>query len=186
MKVLIIDNGTSYLPKVEKLLEKHSFQVVKCSEIKQVDYSGYDCVILSGGHNFPVFGNEDILKEEMEFIKNCTKPIFGICFGFESIARTFGAKLEIMDSKERGIVDIQVVEPDKIFVNIPNFQVFESHRWVVREPINEFKVLARSKDGVEVIKHKNKPIYAVQFHPEMFMDQTCGDECFNNFLNSVV
>jgi GMP synthase (glutamine-hydrolysing) len=79
-----------------------------------------------------------------------------------------------------------VVEPDKIFVNIPNFQVFESHRWVVREPINEFKVLARSKDGVEVIKHKNKPIYAVQFHPEMFMDQTCGDECFNNFLNSVV
>lgn len=42
-----------------------------------------------------------------------------------------------------------------------------------------------SKDGVEIIKHKQKIIYGFQFHPEMFPDQTQGDELFANLINLV-
>lgn len=101
------------------------------------------------------------------------------------IANVFKAELNLMENKEKGIVDIEVIEQDKLFSNIPNFKVFESHRWVVQDAGDNLKALAKSRDGIEVIKHKILPIHAVQFHPEMFVEETCGDEIFNNFLKTI-
>lgn len=186
MKVLIIDNGTGYLNQLQSLLPLGtSHTTIAFSEIDRDAAGNFDVAILSGGHSFPVVGNENRLKKEIDFVSNYQGPIFGICFGFELIASTFGAKLERMESKEHGVLDIEVVEPDKIFLNIPNFSVYESHRWIVRDPGEQFITLAQSKDGVEAIKHKIRPIYAVQFHPEMFIDKTCGDEIFHNFWNLI-
>lgn len=182
MKFLLIDNGTSYLLQLEKLLSGHSFRVIKYFELGSVNPMDFDVVILSGGHSFPVQGNDERLRGEIDLVKNFPRPIFGICFGFEIIAHTFGAKLERMENKEKGILDIKITEQDDLFLNISGFQVFESHRWVVREPGENLIALAISKDGIEVIKHKTKPIYGVQFHPEMFVEKTCGDEIFYNFL----
>lgn len=182
MKVLIVDNGTRHLTKLKELLVGVPFDVVSYSDFNPVKNDKYETVILSGGHDFPVLGNESLLWKEFYFIKNSRAKILGICFGFELIARAFGADLEIMDNKEKGILDIEVVEKDVLFSDVPNFKVCESHRWVVRDSGNELRVLARSKDGIEAIKHKDKPIYAVQFHPEMFVEKTCGDEIFYNFL----
>lgn len=183
MKVLIIDNGTSYLAQLKKLLSNCEAEVVSYLDIPPLrSMEQFDAVILSGGHNFPVIGNESRLEREMSLIKNINKPVFGICYGFELIASVYGAKLEEMQEKEKGILDIEAVGDD-IMRNIPNFKVFESHRWVVKEIGEEFVVLAKSKDGIEAIKHKTRPIYGVQFHPEMFLEKTCGDEIFKNFLN---
>lgn len=183
MKTLIVDNGTKHLSRLKKLISNSSLEVVSYSEIDTVDPKKFNAVILSGGHNFPVYGNESQLQKEIDFIKNSEAKILGICFGFELIAQTFGAKLELMEERERGILDIQVLENSEIFADVPNLRVFESHRWVVKEPIGDLIALARSKDGIEAIRHKSRPIYAVQFHPEMFLDKTCGDEIFFNFLN---
>ena len=185
MKILVIDNGTSYLNQLKSLLSGASLDVINYSEINQANSESFDAIILSGGHNFPVNGNEYRLEKEMNLVRNSNKPIFGICFGFELIASMFGAKLELMENKEHGILDIQVIKSDKIFLKIPNFQVFESHRWVVKKPVHDLIALAQSKDGIEAIKHRTRPIYAAQFHPEMFTDKTCGDEIFHNFLNLV-
>lgn len=185
MHILLVDNGTSYISQLKRLLSGHAFDVVKYSEISTLDMKPYSAIILSGGHTFAVQGNGDRLKNEINLIKESDKPVFGICFGFEVIAHAYGSKLELMQSKEQGIIDITVVEPDPIFKNLPNFQVFESHRWVVKESSSELIPLARSKDGVEAVKHRSKPIYAVQFHPEMFVEKTCGDEIFFNFLHLI-
>ena len=185
MKILVIDNGTSYLSQLEYLLSGQDIQVVRYSEINTVDVKKFDAVILSCGHNFSVVGNEKKIEKELDLVKNSGKPIFGICFGFEIIAYAFGAKLEFMKNKEHGILDIQIVEPDDLFLNIPHFQVFESHRWVVKEPAHDLIILARSRDGIEAIKHRTKQIYAVQFHPEMFVKKTHGDKIFYNFLSLI-
>lgn len=187
MIILIIDNGTSYLPQLKKLINDE-VEVISYSQItkKSDDYfKHFDAVILSGGHSVPVVKNEIKLGAEVYLIKNIKKPIFGICYGFEIIASTFGANLEQMKNKEHGILDIKVVIQDDIFKNIPNFKVFESHRWVVKEMSKDLIPLARSKDGVEAIKHINLPIYGVQFHPEILVDQTCGDEIFRNFISLI-
>ena len=106
MKILIIDNGTSYLSQLENLLSGHTLKVAKCSEIETVNSEDFDAVVLSGGHDFPVIGNGERLRREIDLVKNSMKPIFGICFGFEVIAQTFGAQLKLMKSKEHGILDI--------------------------------------------------------------------------------
>lgn len=185
MKVLIIDNGTNYLPQLENLLSGHAFQVVKYSEINTINSDDFSAIVFSGGHDFPVNGNANRLQKEIDLVINSKNPLFGICFGFEVIAYAFGARLERMQKKEYGVLNIQVVEPDEIFLNIPSFQVFESHRWVVKEPVDDMMVLARSRDGIEAFKHKSRPIYAVQFHPEMYIKKSCGEEIFHNFLNSI-
>lgn len=155
------------------------------SDIKDVATDNFDAIILSGGHSFTIEGNDSRLNDEVEIIKNSTQPILGICYGFELIAHAFGTKLELLPAKEKGIITIEVVEPDRIFTNIPSFEVFENHRYVVKETTEDLIVLAQSKDGIEAIKHKTRPLYGVQFHPEMFVEQSCGDEIFDNFLRLV-
>jgi anthranilate/para-aminobenzoate synthase component II len=43
--------------------------------------------------------------------------------------------------------------------------------------------LAESRDGIEIIKHKFKNIFGLQFHPSVFPEKTYGNEIFNNLLN---
>lgn len=185
MKILLINNKTKHLARLKKLLAGLPFEVIDYSDIDPDHAKKFDVIILSGGHDFPVIGNEKLLRKEIELVKTSKAKIFGICFGFEVIARAFGADLAPMRKTRRGLIDIKIVEPDEIFSNIPNFQVYEGHRWVVEKTNKNLVALARSKDGIEAVRHKTRPIYGVQFHPEMFVDKTCGDEIFYNFLKLI-
>lgn len=185
MKVLIIDNGTSYLGKIKNLIPDHNYQVISYSEINPGEIENFDAVVLSGGHNLHNKNSRDQFKKEINLIKNSTKPILGICYGSELIARAFGAKLEWMDTKERALIKIDIVKPDVLFADLPNFRVFENHRMIIKKLPDNLIALAKSPDGIEIFKHTTRPIYGMQFHPEKFVKATCGDKLFQNFLNSI-
>jgi GMP synthase (glutamine-hydrolysing) len=185
MKVLIINNKTKRLAQLKKLLKKDKFEIIKLGEVVMVDASEYDLIILSGSSKFSIIGNEDLYRGEIDLIKSSKAPIIGICLGFELISHAYGASLSKVQRKRKGIVDIQVTHPSDIFENLPNFKVYESHRWVVNKLPDTLVELARSKDGIEAIKHKSRQVYGFQFHPEMFAEKTCGDEIFNNLLKNL-
>ena len=168
MNILIIDNGTKHLRKLKEQISESDYSVADFSEIDLNEVQKYDAIILSGGHDFPVMGNESRLQKEIEIIRQFQKPVLGICLGFEIIARTFSATLEPLDQKDKGIIEIKILGTDKIFQGIENLKVFESHRWAVRAIPSELIALAKSDHCIEAIRHKFKPIYGVQFHPEMF------------------
>lgn len=182
MNFLIIDNGTVRIQELKKLLNNHTYEIVKLGNINLCIVDRFDAIILSGSSKFPIFGNENLYRNEIYLIKNSKKPIIGICLGFELIAHVFGAELKRVDRKIRGIVDISVVKPSKLFLQLPNFSVFESHRWVIKKSPKNFITLAVSENGIEAFKHKNRKLYGFQFHPSVFTDITCGDEIFNNLL----
>jgi GMP synthase (glutamine-hydrolysing) len=184
-KFLLVNNGTSYLAGLKDLLFATDYTVVSYDELAKIHIDDFDVLMLSGGHVLPLVGNESKFQREMDIIKDSGKPILGICFGFELIASAFGLKLELMGEKENGIIDITVDQKDELFSGIDDFKVFESHRWIVKETNRELQALAHSKDGIEVIKHAALPIYGVQFHPEMFLEKTCGSQIFHNFLKIV-
>lgn len=185
MRILLINNKSKYLPALKKLLKKENLRVIRPQEIDFFKIDNFDLIILSGGHHFSVMGHQEKYKKEINLVKNSKKPILGICLGFQLIARAFEGKLVRLPRKKKGLIEIKILQKDKIFKNLPNFKVYESHRWALKELPPDLIGLASSKNGFEVIKHKNRTIYGFQFHPEMFLKRTCGDEIFYNFFNLV-
>lgn len=182
MRILLIDNGTSYLNELRSLLKDEETKVIGWKDIRTEDTDQAEAIILSGGHDFPVMGNEERLAKEMEMVRGCNRPILGICFGFELIARSYGSTLKEMKQKEKGLIAIVKKKDDELLKDIPGFQVFENHSWAIDGIGAELSVIAASDDGAEIIRHESKLIYGLQFHPEMLMEKSCGDEIFYNFI----
>lgn len=187
MNILIVDNGTSYIESLKRLVNQHQVSSISFNHLTDLTLAdnNYDLIILSGGHDFSVVGNEDLFAREISLLRKSVVPILGICLGFELIAVTFSAKLIHRQAKEKGVVHIKPVMESALFDKLKSISVFESHRWVVEDPGSELVNLANSQSGVEIIKHRSKDIYGFQFHPEMFVELTEGDEIFNNFLRII-
>jgi len=183
MRVLLIDNGTRYLPELHRLLENDDVETVAWSSVPLEGDHAYDCCVLSGGHTFPVVGHETQLAREFLLVQTITVPVLGICFGFEIIARAFGALLVEQQASERGMLDIEPLQQHPIFSGLRTFRVFENHRWVVQWLPDDLVGLARSRDGFEIVQHRDRPIIGFQFHPEMFPERSDGDDLFRNLFS---
>lgn len=142
-------------------------------------------VILSGGHGEPVTQTPERYKQEIQFILETRQPILGICLGFELLAYAFGGKLVSLPKYEHGQLAITMQVDDPIGSAGRTFRVYENHRWVVTDPGPELIGLAKSKDGFEIIKHRTRPMYGFQFHPEMFTEDVTGKELFRRTLQAL-
>lgn len=183
MKILLINNGTKHLKELLSLLKEVGEIVIRGNLDYQDVSQNFDLVVLSGGHNCSVVNHGGYYQKEIEFLRGSKIPVLGICLGAELIAYAFGAKLKHLHERERGVTDVEVLKPDAIFDGILSFKVYESHQWAVTQMSGDLMGLARSKDGFEVFKHKNRPLYGFQFHPELFEEQTVGARIFRNLLN---
>ncbi|MDD3264004.1 MAG: gamma-glutamyl-gamma-aminobutyrate hydrolase family protein [Candidatus Nanoarchaeia archaeon] len=186
MKILVINNHSKHiedlLSKI-KLNNQNRIKSIDFKNLNDVNYNEYDAIILSGGSSFSVLKHQDEYSKELHLIKNCKKPILGICLGFELINFAFGEELKKLEYKEQGIITIKLISKDLIFDYLPKeFDVYEGHRWVVLKN-KKLNSLAISKDGIEAVKHPKKKIYGVQFHPEVFIETNDCEKIFLNFLN---
>lgn len=185
MKLLVVDNGTSYLQALLKLMDQHEIKVISWIELSKIDTQPVDAIVISGGHSLAVIEHDEEFKNELELIRRTELPIIGICLGFELIAHAYGATLRRLKTKEKGLVQLKVVQPHPILLGISEANVYESHRWIVERVPKPLVGLAASKDGYEIITHESKPIFGFQFHPEMFQDVTVGDEIMKNCLRYI-
>jgi GMP synthase-like glutamine amidotransferase len=181
MNILLVNNATKYLRNIKASLKDHKVHTVKYTHIPK-DLSMFDAIILSGGYRFNVIDHEKDYTKELRLIRTTNKPIFGICLGFELICYAYHEKLEKLRAKENGIIRLKILKKDNIFKNVKNIRVFENHRWRVRK-VKNLVELASSKDGIEIVKHKSKRIYGVQFHPEKFHNKTQGYNILKNFID---
>ncbi len=184
MKILIIDNGTSFLSKLKNLLKNNDLTIIPFNKISVRDANNFDFIILSGGHKYSVLNHKKNYHNELEIIRKSNKPMLGICLGFELIAFDFGCKLKRLRVKEKGIVQIELTK-DKIIKNLKSIKVYESHRWVIKEVSKYLLPLGVSVDGIEIIKHKSKPIYGFQFHPEIVRNGLDSKVLFSNLLSII-
>ena len=134
------------------------------------------------GLNLPIV---PVVEIEINFIKNCRKPLIGICLGCELIAYAFGARLKKLDCKERGPLLIKFLDEKSGTKEIDSVHVFENHRWAIQDLSDALVGLAKSRDGFVIIKHKNLPIYGLQFHPEIDGERDDGKEVFMELLEKL-
>jgi GMP synthase-like glutamine amidotransferase len=144
----------SIAEELEKCVVKHYL------EVNEKDLNGYDKIILSGS----ALKNTVTLNQTARFtwIEGCGKPILGICAGMQTAGLVFGARLE--KCREIGMTEVATVKENLLFSS--TFKVYSLHNYAIA-PSDEFEVLAKSSKCVQAIKHRQKGIYGVLFHPEV-------------------
>ena len=177
MKILLVDNHTKDIVELKQFLGNFDFRTVLIEDFSAGLAEGFDLIILSGGSGIrSVKNHPGDYVNEIDFIKNTDKKVIGICLGAQIIAAGFGCDLVELDAEHKGTTKITLTK------NGNTYDVYEAHRFAITNVPDEIEVLATSDHGIEMFKHKTKPIYGLQFHPEMFVDKMMGDEIFLNLL----
>ncbi len=124
-------------------------------------------------------------------------PIFGICRGIQIINVYFGGTLwqdiphqlgstrhKYRSGEKRDVFhDVLIRAANPIFPVGERLRVNSFHHQSVKEPGRSLRVFAYADDGiVEGILHKEKPIFAVQWHPERLPQGWSARERIREFL----
>lgn len=182
-KVCIVDCGTEWMSEIKNYVEnsKFEYEVVNYKFANTSDFRGYSGVIITGA---PIILTKLDIKDYLKnfkYVLNINIPILGICLGHQVIGLLHGANISkgvIIDKMER----IEIVHYNSLFKDIKsNSQFREEHSEYIDLP-NNFVLLARSAScGNEAMKHKNKNVFGVQFHPEV--SGIAGELLLRNFFD---
>ncbi len=138
-------------------------------------------IILSGGPN-SVYGDAAPTADRALLDM---APVLGICYGMQLIAQLSGASVLSAGRREYGRAEVCVTEPDALFSGFEEgecLQAWMSHGDHVESPPDGFVVTAKSgTNPVTAFRHVTRPIYGVQFHPEVAHTPR-GTELIRNFL----
>ncbi|MFN0196444.1 MAG: glutamine-hydrolyzing GMP synthase [Planctomycetaceae bacterium] len=158
-------------------LVRHNLSAVRIAELKPKG------LILSGGPA-SVYGEKSPHPDPAIF--DLGIPILGICYGMQAICQALGVNIEPGDSREFGRTRCQLVNPSELFRDLPTeFIAWMSHGDQVRSLGIQFETLAvTSTCPAAAIKHRTKPIYGIQFHPEV-THTPCGNQILSNFVHNI-
>jgi len=112
-------------------------------------------------------------------------PVLGICYGMQLLAHLSGGDVRLHGEREYGRAEIEVLADEGLFAGFPpgtRTPVWMSHGDRVDVAPADWRVLARSGNTpVAAFAHVNRPVYGVQFHPEV-VHTPRGAEVLHNFL----
>jgi len=165
----------------------HSFKARNCklsifpsdtsaSEILKVNP---DLIFLSNGPGDPEDLHQVIaqLKEIIGMV-----PIVGICLGHQLLALALGGKTSKLKFGHRGCNHpVKDLEENKVYITSQN------HGYYVSVLPKDMEIThVNVNDGtIEGMKHKNLPIFSVQFHPEACPGPRDADMIFDKFLSGI-
>jgi GMP synthase (glutamine-hydrolysing) A subunit len=151
-----------------------------------------ECIILTGRveHHWEDGEIERDYVPRLSILKDFDIPILGICAGLQIIASMFGGETGRMvegneDVLEEGYTKLTILKDDPIFKGLDQtFYCKQAHRDEVKVLPEDFDHLASSDMcEIQAMKHKNRPIYGVQFHPEWYTKELRdGRAILENFL----
>lgn len=142
----------------------------------------YDGLFISNGP-----GNPELCRETVEHLRTALQgdnPVFGICMGNQLLARAGGASTFKLKYGHRSHNQpVRMVGTDKCMITSQNhgYAVDESTLGPDWEPW-----FVNMNDGTnEGIRHKTKPFFSVQFHPEASSGPTDTEFLFDMFLGRI-
>lgn len=187
MKVLFINNKDSFvwnLVDYFSMYESDTEVVPNTITVEEVKSFNPDVIVISPGPGNPENRNDigscvDIIREFGEEI-----PVLGICLGNQSINTAFGGTT---GHTEGGPVHGKAhrIQHDgsSIFKGISNPMTAGRYHSLGIEILSpELEIIATTKEGLIMgVRHKNYPIYGLQFHPESVLTPD-GLKLIGNFL----
>ena len=186
--ILVIDNYDSFTYNlVQYLGELGAELVVRRNDAITVDEVGEmkpSAIVLSPGPGTPSDAGVtlDVIRRW-----GATIPTLGVCLGHQAIGEAYGGDVVRADRVMHGKTSMIDHDGTGVFAGLPSpLEVMRYHSLVVeRRSIPDcFDIVAVAADDpseVHAVKHREHPVYGVQFHPESVMTQH-GKALLKNFL----
>ncbi|PWY97524.1 putative GUA1-GMP synthase [Testicularia cyperi] len=186
--ILILDFGSQYSHLITRRCRELNVycEMLPCTQkIKDLDWTPKG-IILSGS---PYSVYDDIAPRVDPDVFTAGVPVLGICYGLQEIAWNHGGKVDPHDKREYGHAMVEIVKTgnphlDALFKNWEgSVQVWMSHGDQLSKAPEDFEVIGRTPTApFAAMAHKSKPIFGVQFHPEV-THSVRGVELFDNFVD---
>jgi GMP synthase (glutamine-hydrolysing) len=186
-KILILDFGSQYTQLIARAVREANVYCEIIPYHKNIEFEpGLKGIILSGS---PFSVNEEKAPDVnvQEFITHV--PVLGVCYGAQLTAKRFGGVVAKSNKREYGRAVLQKEKDDLLLKNVSSqSQVWMSHADTILELPKGFELLATT-DSIPVAAFKKngteaKPLYGVQFHPEVY-HSTEGKKILHNFLVNI-
>lgn len=180
LKIIIINNYGQFCHLIHRAvrdLEQEAELMKNTSQVEEILGSGPDGLILSGGPSLERAGRCT------EYLHNIDLPVLGICLGHQLLAKAYLGEVRTGKLGGYASVEVEILEEDDILKGLgPRTHVWASHADEVSLLPKNFKRLARSKIcEIEAMRHESKPLYGVQWHPEVSHTEK-GKELLLNFF----
>ena len=187
-RILVIDNYDSFVYNLVQYLGElgaepvvHRHDDLTVEQILALDPDG---VLVSPGPGRP----EDAgLSNEVIRRFTGVRPVLGVCLGHQCLGQVFGGEVVRAPAVLHGKTSFVHHDGKGVFAGLPSpFEATRYHSLVVeRASVPDcLEVSAETADGVVMgLRHRDRPIEGVQFHPESVLS-IGGHELFRNWLLS--
>lgn len=184
--LLVIDNYDSftynivqYFGELGSEMEVHRNDQITLDEIRE---KAPERICVSPGPCTPTEAGIscDVIREF-----GSSLPVFGVCLGHQSIGQVFGGDVVRAERLMHGKTSPVYHQGTGLFKDLPSpFEATRYHSLIVkRETLPDcLEITAETKEGeIMGLKHKELPVYGVQFHPESILTEE-GKKLLKNFL----
>lgn len=183
--ILVLDYGSQHSQALTRGIrdlgvysELHSHRLT-IDEIKQINPKA---IVLAGGQQ-SVFDSDRLPINEGIF--DLGIPVLAIGYAMHALNELFGGKIEQSDLQEYAQVEVDVAEAAQLFPTAPAKEtVWLSKRDKIDTVAPGFAIEATNDSQVVAIRHHDKPIFAIQFYPEV-QETTNGQAILKKFLHEI-
>lgn len=185
--IVILDFGSQYTQLIARRIRELGVfseiypYTLSLEELKAMEPAG---IVLSGGPSSVSDPHAPMISPEMYELGI---PILGICYGMQLTAHLLGGRVERSLHREYGKAFLDLLKRESLlFQGVrDNSVIWMSHGDSVLGLPEGFEIVARSQDGaLTAIEHRTKPIYCVQFHPEVAHTED-GRILLSNFVKLI-
>jgi len=182
-RILILDFGSQYTQLVARRIREIGVYCELWSwDVEEADIREFnpDGIILSGG---PESVTEENSPRAPQYVFDSGVPVFGICYGMQTMAEQLGGKVATSTEREFGYAAVQVTGESALFADLETTQdVWMSHGdKVVEIPADFTKIAETDTCPYAAMANEDKKYYGVQFHPEVTHTKN-GLKMLENFV----
>ena len=167
--ILILDFGSQYTQLIARRIRElgvYSEIQPYNKEIPHIKNNNIKGLILSGGPYSVYSKNAPLVSKDT---LDLNIPILGICYGLQLIIHLSGGIVSPAQEREYGEAKLLHLENSYMFKDMTNNStVWMSHGDKVSNLTSDYKTIARTNNSPNaVVQHISKPIFGLQFHPEV-------------------
>jgi GMP synthase (glutamine-hydrolysing) len=188
-RVLILDFGSQFTQLIARRIREHGVycEIHPCqASLEAVRRFAPRGIVLSGGPSSVLDADAPFAHREL---LDLGVPVLGICYGLQWMCQQLGGVVEASDDREYGRAQLKLERRgDPLFAGLEDQAertVWMSHGdRVLRLPDGFERIASSDNSPFAAVRHAEKPLYGIQFHPEVVHTEG-GGALLANFVHGI-